>query len=91
MICLTWVHPFLGLPLVASRIRDLASSASLLVLGSTVMGSAGCGRRPRCFRPFSSVLLGTSQIPAWYRLMGLGPPVMGGGHDAVFVHFWVHL
>ena len=87
MICLTWVHPFGGVLLVASRIRDLASSASLLVLGPPVMGSAGCAR---CFRPFSSVLLGTCQIPAWYRFMGLGPPVMGGGRAAVFVYFWVH-
>ena len=33
----------------------------------------------RCFRPFSSVLLATRQISASYRIMGLGPPVMGGG------------
>ena len=33
----------------------------------------------RCFRPFSSVLLTTRQISASYRIMGLGPPVLGGG------------
>ena len=36
------------------------------------------------YRPFWSVLLGTRQIPAWYCIMGLGPPVLGGGRSFVF-------
>ena len=135
--------PFRGPLLVASSNRDLASSASLLVLGPPVMGSAGCfcsllspllecsawhsldtclvsydgvgsthdGRRACCcFRlllgspvlgsagwfcsllcPFWSVLLGTRQIPAWYCIMGLGPPVLGGGRAAAFVAAFVLL
>ena len=48
-----------------------------LLLGSPVLGSAGWFCSLLC--PFWSVLLGTRQIPAWYCIMGLGPPVLGGG------------
>ena len=41
----------------------------------------------RGFRPFPSVLLATRQIPAWYRIMGLGPPVLGGGLAAFSLLF----
>ena len=60
-----------------------------LLLGSPVLGSAGWFCSLLC--PFWSVLLGTRQIPAWYCIMGLGPPVLGGGRAAAFVAAFVLL
>ena len=51
--------PFRGPLLVASSNRDLASSASLLVLGPPVMGSAGC---------FCSLLSPLLECSAWHSL-----------------------
>ena len=56
-----------------------------LLLGSPVLGSAGWFCSLLC--RFWSVLLGTRQIPAWYCIMGLGPPVLGGGRAAFSLLF----